>query len=58
MPKMPKVVVRLRRVIYIQGLIITSVGNKVSKIVWKKLKLVVPKAHSLTLGTLIYFSSL
>jgi hypothetical protein len=33
-PKMPKVVVRLRRAIYLQGLIITSPGNKVSKVVW------------------------
>jgi len=30
----PKVVVRLRRAIDIQDLIITSVGNKVSKVVW------------------------
>jgi len=55
----PKVMVRLRRAIDFQGSVIRSDRNKVNKVVWfKKLKLAVPKAHSLTLGTLIYFSSL
>ena len=31
---MLKVVVRLRRAIDLQGLIITSAGNKMSKVVW------------------------
>jgi hypothetical protein len=57
-PKMPKVVVRLRRVIYLQGMVISSDRNKVKSCMVKKLKLAAPKAHSLTLGTLIYFSSL
>ena len=36
MPKMPKVVVRLRRAIDFQGLVINSDRNKVSKVVWRK----------------------
>lgn len=34
MPKMPNVVVRLRRAIYLQGLVISSDRNKVAKVVF------------------------
>ena len=54
MPKMPKVMVRLRRADFkvISALKPARVTSN-----QKKLKSAAPKAHSLTLGTLIYFSS-